>query len=188
MHKIVKTKLNVGCGGIIKEDHVNMDIVKNPGVDIIHDLEKFPYPFPENMFEEITCSHVLEHMNNLNKVIEELWRITKNGGVIKILSPYALGPIYIGDPSHKTPICYRTFENYNIENPNIKNYLTNFGSTARFKIIKRKIIFSEHAKLFGVRIFAFMDFFINIFPLIYERMFSFIIPSEMIYIELKIIK
>ncbi|MEM4336503.1 MAG: methyltransferase domain-containing protein [Candidatus Woesearchaeota archaeon] len=188
MRKIGKTKLNLGCGSDIRPDYINLDIIKNAGVDVVHDLEKFPYPFEDNTFTEILCNHILEHMNNLNKTIDELWRITKKDGIIKIWAPYALGPIFFGDPSHKTPICYRTFENYNIDNPNIKFYLTNFNSPARFKILKRKIIFSEHAKIKGVRILKFMDYVINLFPRIYERFFCYILPSEMIYIELKVIK
>jgi SAM-dependent methyltransferase len=186
--KLKSSKLNFGCGADIKEDYVNIDIVKLPGIDINYDFEKFPYPFPDNRFEEVLCSHVLEHMNNLNKVIEELWRITKPGGIIKILSPYGIGPIYMGDPSHKTPICYRTFENYNVGNPYIKSYLTNFGSPARFRIKKRQIIFSEHAKIGGFRILKFMDYIINGFPRLYERLFCFILPAEMIYIELEVVK
>lgn len=181
-------KLNLGCGPGILENYVNLDIVKGPGVDVVHDMEKFPYPFDDNTFEGIKCSHILEHMNNLNKVIDELWRITKNGGIIKIYSPYALGTMFFGDPSHKTPICYRTFENYNIDNPSINKYMTNFGSPSRFKILNRQIMFSVHASIRGKRVLKFMDYIINFCPRLYERFFYAILPAEMIYIELQVVK
>jgi len=48
-----KKKLHLGCGKIIKEGYVNLDIQKLPGVDVIHDLNKFPYPFKDNSFQNL---------------------------------------------------------------------------------------------------------------------------------------
>ena len=39
-------KLHLGCGHIIKEGWVNHDIVPLAGVDVVHDLTKFPWPWP----------------------------------------------------------------------------------------------------------------------------------------------
>jgi ubiquinone/menaquinone biosynthesis C-methylase UbiE len=149
---IMNTKLNLGCGNDIKDDCVNMDIVRTKGVDVVHDIEKVPYPFRAGTFEEIYCNHVLEHISNFNKVVEELWRIGKSRCKVHIISPHALGPSFFADPSHKTPICIRTFDNYDIDNPNAGRYLTNFGSKARFKVVGKRIIFSEHARIKGIRI------------------------------------
>jgi ubiquinone/menaquinone biosynthesis C-methylase UbiE len=41
----------------------------------VYDFEKFPYPFEDNTFDEIYCSHVLEHMSDLGKVMEEFTRV-----------------------------------------------------------------------------------------------------------------
>jgi len=38
------TKLNIGCGKDIKEDYVNLDSVKLPEVDVVHNLDKYPWP------------------------------------------------------------------------------------------------------------------------------------------------
>ncbi len=56
-------KLNLGCGKQIKEDYTNLDKVALEGVDVVHDLDVFPYPFRDNTFDEILCSHVLEHVD-----------------------------------------------------------------------------------------------------------------------------
>ncbi|TSC67282.1 MAG: methyltransferase type 11 [Parcubacteria group bacterium Gr01-1014_72] len=53
-------RLNFGCGDFRKEGFINLD--GNPAVqsDVLHDLDVFPYPFPNNTFELIEGDHVLE--------------------------------------------------------------------------------------------------------------------------------
>jgi predicted SAM-dependent methyltransferase len=55
-------RLNVGCGLNIKKDWINLDLHKLEGVDVVHDIEKIPWPFEDNYFDEIECFHVLEHV------------------------------------------------------------------------------------------------------------------------------
>ena len=59
-----KTKLNIGCGKDIKPEFVNLDNVKLPGVNLVHDLDKFPWPFEDNSFEYIRAISVLEHLED----------------------------------------------------------------------------------------------------------------------------
>ena len=46
-------KINICSGKDIKQNYVNLDSVKIPGVDVVHDLNKYPYPFEDNQFNEI---------------------------------------------------------------------------------------------------------------------------------------
>lgn len=56
-------KLDLGCGACKQgKDWIGMDIRQEPGVDIVHNLEQFPYPLPDNSCSMVLASHVLEHM------------------------------------------------------------------------------------------------------------------------------
>ena len=57
-------KLNLGCGGDYKKGWVNLDYRSNIKTDVKWNLEKFPYPFKPNTFDEILLKSVLEHMQN----------------------------------------------------------------------------------------------------------------------------
>lgn len=81
-------KLNLGCGEDIRKGYINLDNVKIKGVDIIHDLNVFPWPFEDNYFDEIYSRESLEHVNDLFKTMKEIHRITKNNAKIIIIVPY----------------------------------------------------------------------------------------------------
>ncbi len=176
-------KLNIGCGADIREGYVNCDVVKLPKADVVCDLDKYPWPFPDNSFSEIICSHILEHLDDFNKAINEIWRISKPGAIIKVYSPYYVSWSYAADPSHKRVFCYRTFDYYAINPSRNAPYRTDFGSRARFKILVRKINFSQN-KILNV----LFNPIINAAPIIYERFFFFWFPATGIDYILKVVR
>lgn len=81
-------KLNLGCGEFKKDGYVNVDFHSALEPDVRHDLNEFPYPFSDNEFEVIEADHVLEHLNDVFKVMGELHRISKNRALIIIRVPH----------------------------------------------------------------------------------------------------
>lgn len=169
-------KLNLGCGLDIRKGYVNADILPNPGVDIVHNLNKFPYPFPDNSFDEVYTSHVLEHLDDFVKVMDELKRICKPYARIIIRVPHFSCGVSYRDPTHKRLFSYFTFE-----------YFTSdcFYELPEFRIRRRKLNFTRLA-------FPFLNIFfnplININPAIYERFFCWILPCSEVLFELEVIK
>ena len=48
------------------DGYINLDMDKKSNADIIHDLEVFPWPLPDNHFEIIRMDHILEHLNEVD--------------------------------------------------------------------------------------------------------------------------
>lgn len=94
-------KIDIGCGSSKKYGFIGIDILDLQGVDIVHDLNVFPYPYNDNEVDEIWMDQVLEHLNEPIKVIEELHRICKNGASITIGVPYFRSFYATIDPTHK---------------------------------------------------------------------------------------
>ena len=85
----MKTSLNLGCMGDYKKGWTNLDIDKSNNPDIVHDLSELPLPFPDNTFDYIYASHVLEHLDvDFFKLFKEFHRIMKSNGVLEILVPH----------------------------------------------------------------------------------------------------
>lgn len=55
-------KLDIGCGENKQPGFVGMDIRESAGVEIVHNLEQFPWPLPDESVSMATASHVLEHI------------------------------------------------------------------------------------------------------------------------------
>lgn len=106
----MKTKLHLGCGHVIKEGWLNHDIAPLPGVDVVHDLEVFPWPWADGQFEEVHMDNVLEHLSNTTRAMEELWRITKPGARLFVGVPYWNSFEAWGDPTHKNLFSEEKFE------------------------------------------------------------------------------
>lgn len=98
-------RLDIGCGGNKQPGFVGVDYRKVPGVDIVQDLEEFPWKdIPDESVLVAIASHVVEHINPAKgtfiRFMDEVWRILKPGGEFAIVTPYAGSPGYWQDPSH----------------------------------------------------------------------------------------
>jgi SAM-dependent methyltransferase len=84
---------------------IGVDIVKQPGVDIVHDLTKFPYPFKDESVDAIYASHFVEHLDGIERIkfFNECHRILKPSGIMRLLHPYYKSVRAVQDPTHKWP-------------------------------------------------------------------------------------
>lgn len=106
-------KLDLGCGNKKKDGFTGVDIVPLPQVDVVLDMEKFPWPFEDNSIDEIYCSHYIEHTSDLVRFMEEVWRITKPGAKVTVMAPHYGSVLAIQDPTHKRLIAPETFLYFN---------------------------------------------------------------------------
>lgn len=169
-------KLNFGCGPDIKEGYVNMDLLKLPGVEVVHDFNKFPYPFRDNEFDEVYTSHVLEHLDDLPKVLSELSRICKKGAKIIIRVPHFSCGVSYRDPTHKRLFSYFTFDYFTPEC---------FYGLPQFEIVHRKLNFT---RLAFTSLNTLMNPIINANPAIYERFFCWVLPCAEVLATIRVVK
>ena len=84
---------------------IGVDFADVEGVDVVHDLTKFPYPFKNESVDAIFSSHFLEHLDGFErmKFFDECYRILKPKGKIRCVHPYYKSVRAIQDPTHKFP-------------------------------------------------------------------------------------
>jgi len=184
-----KKILHVGCGKTKIPGSICVDIVEIPGfVDIVHDLNKYPYPFTNNSFDEIHMYHVLEHLDNPLKTIEEMHRILKIGGIFYIRVPHFSSMGAFSDITHKRPFGYSSFDCFEEAN----SY--HFYTKVKFKIIKKKIKYLSHCPNKGIYdkyiykntcqyflrpIIRALNFLIALSPMFFERFWCYWVGGAM---------
>jgi SAM-dependent methyltransferase len=108
--------LNIGCGRDVKlstatQRWFNLDNIKEtlplpPEANYLnYDLESparggMLIPFPDNVFELVHASHVLEHIHGLLPLVQDIWRVLKPGGLFTVRVPYAFHSSAFEDPTH----------------------------------------------------------------------------------------
>lgn len=97
----LKSVLDVGCGQNKFAGAIGIDSNPRSHADVIHDLGAFPYPFQSDQFDEVICRHVIEHVPDVLGLINELHRVTKSGGRLKIVTPHYSNPDWATDPTHR---------------------------------------------------------------------------------------
>lgn len=113
--------LDIGCGDNKQPNFVGMDKRPLAGVDIVHDLEVFPYPIEDGVCVTVVGSHIVEHIKPWLMIdfMNEIWRILKVGGKVAFSLPYALSYGFVQDPTHCNPCNETTWEYFD---PNCHMY------------------------------------------------------------------
>lgn len=116
-------KITLGGGTHRQEGWINLDILNMPEVDIVCDLNN-GIPLADNSVIEIKARHILEHLDDTVKIMEEIWRVSKPGARIFIKSPYYTSIGAFKDPTHKKFFTERTFEYFlpRTKNANLPQY------------------------------------------------------------------
>jgi SAM-dependent methyltransferase len=160
-----KSHVNIQLGGgkDCPRGFINVDVIDAPYVDIVHDLQKTPWPLPDACADLIVASHLVEHINPADfgfvKFMDEAWRISKPKGQFMISTPFAGSYGYFQDPTHVNPCNDATFwyfdpmknhgNLYNVYKPKpwkIKALSWDMQGNLEVLLEKRKDIYHEENK------------------------------------------
>jgi predicted SAM-dependent methyltransferase len=133
--------LDLGCGITKRQGAIGVDVIDNDVVDIIHDLDVHPYPFGDNSFDDILMDNSIEHLSDVVKTMEELWRISKPGAKLTIKVPYFRSH-YAIDPTHKQYFVAHSFYYFDPEHEFHQFY--KYSDKAFFNV--EKVVFDEDFK------------------------------------------
>jgi len=176
-------KLNLGSGMKPLKGFINVDFTQRKGVDVVHNLEKFPYPFKDNSVDYIMMDNILEHLEDTIKVMQEIHRISKPNTIIDIIVPHYSGAGAFTSLTHKKFFGSQSFND--LEPSRWQRYIK-----PEFKILKNKLYWFDCRNWAWIRPIKFiMDKLINIRPFWAERFFCYIIGGfDCIHFKLQVLK
>ena len=102
--------LDLACGPSKTPGAIGVDSNPRVNPDVLHDLDVFPYPFPDGSFDRIVCYNGIEHFARPLDVLRECARIGVNGGIVHITTPHFTSPDAYTDPTHRHAFTSRSFD------------------------------------------------------------------------------
>jgi len=96
-------RLHIGCGFKRLDGFINVDAMPACMPDQVADIEQ-PWPWADDSVSEIVAEHVLEHVGQTPAqfiaVLKEMYRVCRDGAVIRIVVPHPDHEVFAIDPTH----------------------------------------------------------------------------------------
>lgn len=165
----ISTSLDLGCGPHGKlEGSVGLDLRPAPHVDVVHDLNDYPYPFADDTFDHVEMSHVIEHVQRPLHMMAEVHRITRPGGQVRIITPHYSSQLSYGDLEHFHHLGYITF-------------LT-LQNSGLYRIRRHKLWFTDLMRFSGLAWLA------NRMPRRWEKYHCWMLPALYVEVWLEVLQ
>lgn len=165
--------LNLGCGADYMDGAINVDRFASK-VDVRHDLDQTPYPFPDDEFDEIRCMNIIEHLENILEVMQELHRIGRPGCRVIIRVPHFRSACLYEDITHRRGFAWRSFDLFTANSSVYGEY-----ATCRFKILRRA--YTPYKLPFLYKMLSRM-------PVLTDNLLSKYVPMASILFVLEVLK
>jgi SAM-dependent methyltransferase len=172
--------LDVGCGINKYPGSIGVDVNLNTRADVIVDLDRFPYPFADGTFRSVRAIHVIEHVANVIKTMEEFHRLLEPGGRVVIATPHYTDFSSFCDPTHRWHLNSFSFRYFGQNHAGFGYY-----TQARFREI------SVRVKLLALWRWLGFEFLVNRFPRyrrFWEYYLCYVVRGKVMEFEFEAIK
>ena len=104
-------KLYLGAGTKRLDGYVHVDIQGDEGIDVVHDLSRIPWPWPDDSVDMIVAEDLVEHLAiSLIQFCDESWRVLRPDGELFIRTPHHSGDSSWIDPTHRWHLNEQAFQ------------------------------------------------------------------------------
>lgn len=118
----MKKKIYLGAGKDHRDGFVNVDSYPFPGIDIVADVTKGIPELEDSCADYVYTQDFMEHLppEGAVPVINEIWRLLCDGGIMEHYIPNAGSRNDFGSPSHLSHWNLQVFDHFNLESHRYK--------------------------------------------------------------------
>lgn len=171
--------LDVGCGIRKYPGAIGLDRIEGTAADVICDLDHFPWPLRDATFDQIRAVHVIEHVADVIRTMEEFHRLLRPGGIVYIATPHYTDFSSFCDPTHRWHLNSFSLRYFGFDNAGFGYY-----SRARFREKCIRVRLLSFWRLLG------FELLVNQFPRFrrfWEHYLCFVVRGKVIEWELEAI-
>lgn len=167
--------LDVGCGVKKYPGAVGIDRLPGTAADIVWDLDQFPWPVESGAFDQVRLIHVIEHVGDVLRTMEEIHRVLRPGGQVIMETPHYTDFSSWCDPSHRWHLNTYSFRYFGDDNAGYGYY-----SAVRFQEVRIRV------KLLALWRYMGFEALVNAWPrfrLFWEHYLCFVVRGKVITFE-----
>jgi SAM-dependent methyltransferase len=179
--------IELGCGQTRRvENAITIDILDFTSVDIVADLNSGLLFIPDHSIDEIYSFHFLEHVQDIEKIMSEIYRVLKPGGKKIGTVPHFSNPHFYSDYTHKSFFGLYTFY-YMSKNSSLTRKVPTFYNNLNFKVLDVRFNFfsgfliRNYIKKFYSKVFNFNNYTREY----YEENLCYLFPANEIFFKLE---
>ena len=171
--------LDVGCGRNKRPGAIGLDSNRDAAADVVGDINRGALPFRDSTFDRVELIHVIEHVEDVVKTIEELHRIAKPGGVIRLETPHYTDFSSFCDPTHRWHLNSFSFR-----------YFTEDGGFSYYSRsrLRERSLHIKLLKLWKLLGFELLVNHVRAFRKFWEHYLCFVIRGKAMVFEFEVMK
>jgi SAM-dependent methyltransferase len=172
--------LDVGCGINKYPGAIGVDRNPNTRADVIADLDHFPFPFRAGAFREIRAIHVIEHVGDVIRTMEEFHRLLEPGGTVFIVTPHYTDFSSFCDPTHR----------WHLNSFSLRYFGENDGGFGYYSQVRFREI-STRVRLLALWRYLGFELLVNAFPRFrrfWEFYLCYLVRGKVIEWQLAVVK
>ena len=167
--------LDVGCGRNKYPGAVGIDRLPGTAADIVWDLDRFPWPVDASAFDQVRLIHVIEHVGDVMRTMEEIHRVLRPGGRVVMETPHYTDFSSWCDPTHRWHLNSYSFRYFGDDHAGFGYY-----SPVRFHEVSIRV------RLLALWRYLGLEALVNAWPrfrLFWEHYLCFVVRGKVIRFE-----
>ena len=172
--------LDVGCGINKYPGAVGIDRIPGTAADVLVDVDRLPYPFRDGSFDHVRAVHVIEHVADVIRTMEEFHRLLRTGGTVYIATPHYTDFSSFCDPTHRWHLNSFSLRYFGTDN-------AGYGYYSHAKFREKRI----HVRLLSLWRLLGFEVLVNAFPRFrrfWEHYLCFVVRGKVIEWELEAVR
>jgi len=172
--------LDVGCGVNKLPGAIGIDRNPRTRADVLCDLDHIPYPFCDSSFDRLQAIHVIEHVADVLRAMEEFHRLVRPGGSIFLVTPHYTDFSSFCDPTHRWHLNSFSFRYFGDDN-------AGYGYYSKARLREKNV----HVRLLALWRYLGFELLVNAFPRFrrfWEHYLCYVVRGKVMEFEFEVVK
>lgn len=141
--------VELGCGPRKQvPEAIGIDRLDTDAVDVVGDVLGILRSLPERSVARVCSFHFLEHVDDLEGLVDEIARVLDDGGMLEATVPHFSNPYFYSDPTHRRFFGLYTFS-YLSEDTVFARQVPKYGRDLQFELVEARLGFQSPFRLTG---------------------------------------